>query len=200
MADVKLFNRWSFDGVEVADLGLKPYINLRPIASPKTGGRYSRQQFHKSKMNIVERLINKIMVNGHRSKKHIISSGRQTGKSQTIINIILGVFDELEKKTKENPIKILVLALENASLREEITSYQMGGVMVRKAVVTSPQRRVDSALTIITQSAYRRSFGKKVSIKDALAEEILYAYKNDASKSEAIKERERIEREASVAR
>jgi ribosomal protein S7 len=35
---------------------------------------------------------------------------------------------------------------------------------------------------------------------DALADEIYFAYKNDASKSEAIKEKERIEREASGAR
>jgi small subunit ribosomal protein S7 len=200
MDDIKLFNKWSFDGIEVTDPGLKPYINLKPLVSPKTGGKYSQQQFHKSKMNIVERFINKMMVSGHKGKKHVVSSGRNTGKSQTIINIVREVFDDLEKKTKENPIKILVLALENASLREEITSYQMGGVMVRKAVISSPQRRLDSALTIITQTAYKKAFGKKLSIVDALSEEILYAYKNDASKSEAIKEKERIEREASVAR
>jgi small subunit ribosomal protein S7 len=200
MSEIKLFNRWSFDGIEVTDPGLKPYINLKPLISPKTGGKYSRYKFHKSKMNIVERFINKLMVCGHKGKKHIISSGRNTGKSQTIINIVKGVFEDLEKKTKENPIKILVLAIENASLREEITSYQMGGVMVRKAVITSPQRRVDSALTIITQSAYRRAFGKKISIRETLVDEIFHAYKNDASKSEAIKEKERIEREAGVAR
>lgn len=200
MEDIKLFNKWSFDGIEVTDPGLQPYINLKPLISPKTGGKYSRQKFHKSKMNIVERLINKMMVSGHKGKKHIVSSGRNTGKSQTIINIVKDVFADLEKRGKENPIKILVLALENASLREEITSYQMGGVIVRKAVITSPQRRLDSALTIITRSAYKRAFGNKLSIKDALSEEIFYAYKNDASKSEAIKEKERIEREASVAR
>jgi len=90
--------------------------------------------------------------------------------------------------------------LENAALREEITSYQLGGIIVRKAVVTSPQRRVDFALSIIVQSAYRKAFGKKLSMADALANEIFYAYKNDASKSEAIREKERIEREASGAR
>jgi len=38
---------------------------------------------------------------------------------------------KLEEKTKQNPIEIFVRAIENAALREEITSYQMGGVMVR---------------------------------------------------------------------
>jgi len=198
--NVKLFNRWSFEAIEVQDPGIKPYINLIPAVVPKTGGRYATRQFYKSKMNIVERFANKLMVPGHRGKKHLISSGRNTGKTQTIFNIIKEAFEKLEKKTNKNPIEVLVRALENAALREEITSYQMGGIMVRKAVITSPQRRVDFALSIITRSAYRKSFGKKTSIADALVNEIFYAYKNDASKSEAIKEKERIEREAGGAR
>jgi len=199
MTEIKLFNRWSFD-IEVNDQGLRPYINLKPIVIPKSGGRYSKQKFHKSKMNIVERLMNKLMVPGHRGKKHLLTSGRNTGKTQTILNIIKEVFEQLEKKTNKNPIEILVRAIENAALREEITSYQMGGIMVRKAVVSSPQRRVDAALSIIVQSTYRKSFGKKMSMADILVNEIFYAYQNDASKSEAIKEKERIEREAGGAR
>lgn len=200
MPEIKLFNKWSFEGIEVRDIGLKPYINLEPILIPKTGGKYSKQKFHKSNMNIVERFANKLMVPGHRSKKHLISSGRNTGKTQTIFNIIKKTFEKLEKRTNENPLKIFIGAIENAALREEITSYQMGGIIVRKAVVTSPQRRVDHALSIIVQSAYRKAFGSKRSMADELADEIYYAYKNDASKSEAIKEKERIEREASGAR
>jgi small subunit ribosomal protein S7 len=200
MAELKLFNRWSFEGIEIKDPSLKPYINLKPAVIPRSAGRYSQQKFHKSKMNIVERLVNKLMVPGHRGKKHLLTSGRNTGKTQTILNIVKGVFENLEKKTGKNPVGVLVGAIENAALREEITSYQMGGMMVRKAVITAPQRRVDQALTVITQSAYRKSFGKNVPMADALTDEIFYAYNNDASKSEAIKEKDRIEREASGAR
>lgn len=200
MVELKLFNRWGFEGIEIKDPSLKPYINLRPVVIPKSSGRYSQRKFYKSKMNIVERLVNKLMVPGHRGKKHLLTSGRNIGKTQTILNIVKEVFEKLEKKTGKNPIEILVGAIENAALREEITSYRMGGIMVRKAVVTSPQRRVDHALTVITQSAYRKAFGKKISMADALVNEIFYAYQNDASKSEAIKEKERIEREASGAR
>jgi len=200
MSELKLFNRWSFKGIEIRDLGLKPYINLNPCLIPKTGGRFSQRKFYKSKMNIIERLMNKLMVPGHRGKKHLLSSGRNVGKTQTILNIVKEVFEKLEKRTNKNPIEVLVVALENAALREEITSYRMGAIMVRKAVCTSPQRRVDKALTVITQTAYRKSFGKKISIADELADEIFFAYKNDASKSHAIKEKERIEREAGGAR
>ncbi len=200
MVEIKLFNRWSFEDIKVNDPGLKPYINLDPVIVPNTGGKFSQKKFGKSRVNIVERLVNKLMVPGHRGKKHLISSGRTTGKSQTILNIVKEGFEKIEKKTKKNPIEILVGALENASLREEISSYQIGGTIVRKAVITSPQRRVDSALSIIVQSSYRKSFGNKISMVDALVDEIIHAYKNDSSKSFAIKEKERIEREASGAR
>ena len=88
MTGLKLFNRWSFEGIEIKDQGLRPYINLKPVVIPKSGGRHSQRKFYKSKMNIVERLINKLMVPGHRGKKHLLSSGRNTGKTQTILNIV----------------------------------------------------------------------------------------------------------------
>ncbi|MBU5689811.1 MAG: 30S ribosomal protein S7 [Candidatus Aenigmarchaeota archaeon] len=197
---MKLFNRWSFEGIEVKDPGIRPYINLKQCIIPKSGGKFSKSKFHKSNMNIVERFANKLMVAGHKGKKHLITSGRNTGKSDTVYKIIEQVFEKLEKRTNENPIKIFVAAIENAALREELTAYQVGGSIVRKAVVTSPQRRVDQALAIITQSAYRKAFGKKRTMVDELVDEIFYAYKNDASKSEAIKEKERIEKEADASR
>lgn len=197
---MKLFGKWDTEGIQVRDRGLERYINITPIIIPKTGGRNATQQFHKSHMPIVERLINKIMVPGHRSKKHIISSGRVVGKWLTAYNIVKGAFERVEEVTKKNPVEVLVHAIENSATREEIAGYQVGGMIVRRAVITSPQRRVDLALKIFAQTSYRRSFGKKETMTGALAEEIIAAYNNDASKSEAIKERERIERESEGAR
>jgi small subunit ribosomal protein S7 len=200
MGEIKIFGKWSVDDVEVKDLGLKKYINLQPSVIPKTDGRFTQQQFHKSKMNIVERLINKLRVPGHRGKKHVLTSGRAVDKTLTHYKIVKKAFEEIEKRTGKNPIAVFVGAIENAALREEITAYQLGGIIVRRAVVTSPQRRVDVALRNIVQAAYRKSFGKKMTMAEALAEEIIGAYNNDPNKSEAIKERERIEREAEGAR
>lgn len=197
---MKIFDRWETDKIEVNDAGLKKYIGLEPIIIPKSGGRYSSGHQTKSKMNIVERLITKLMVPGHRGKKHVISSGRATGKYETHYKTLKDVFEIIEKKTKKNPIEVLVRAIENAALREEIASYQIGGIIVRRAVVTSPQRRVDLALRNITQAAYRKSFGKKENIATTLANELMASSENDASKSEAVKEKERIEREAEGAR
>jgi small subunit ribosomal protein S7 len=200
LAEVILFGRWSFEGVQVREMGLGGYINLTPAMVPKSSGRNAKHQFHRSKMNIVERLITKLMVPGHRSKKHVITSGRVVGRYFTAYKIVKNAFDKVEKQTKKNPIEVFVHALENSALREEIAAYQIGGIIVRKAVVTSPQRRVDLALRILTQAAYRKSFGKKENISDALAAEIIATYNRDPAKSEAIKEKERIEKEAEGAR
>jgi small subunit ribosomal protein S7 len=197
---MKIFDRWSVKDVKVEDKGLEQYINLKPVLVPRSGGRYSKQQLHKSKMSIVERLMNKLQVPGHRSKKHIITSGKAVGKTNIHYKIVKAVFERIEQQTKKNPIEVLVKAIENAALREEITQYQVGGIMVRRAVITSPQRRVDLALSNIVQTSYRKSFGKKATMVDALTNEIIGAYNKDGQKSEAIKERERIERESEGAR
>jgi small subunit ribosomal protein S7 len=197
---IKLFNRWSTEGVTVADPGLRGYISLKPVVIPRTYGRESSQQFHKSYMSIVERFANHIYVSGHRGKKHMITSGKNVGKTFNVWNIIMETFDNLEKKTGKNPIEVFVKALENSAIREEITSFQVGGIIVRKAVITSPQRRVDLALRLMTQIAYQKSFNNAKTIADTLTEEIFAAYSNDVQNSFAMKEKERKEREAGGAR
>lgn len=200
MADVKIFGRWSMEGVQVRDKGLEKYINLEPVIVPKSGGRNASQQFHKSKMSIVERLMTKVMVPGHRSKKHVLTSGRVVGRYFTAYKIVRNAFEKIEAVTKKNPVEVLVVAIENSATREEIAAYQVGGIIVRRAVITAPQRRIDLALKNFAQASYRKSFGKKQTMEGALAEEIIAAYNNDSTKSDAIKERERVERESEGAR
>lgn len=200
MEEMKIFDKWSCRGIKLRDIGLEKYINLDQKIIPLSGGRFAKKQFHKSKMNIVERLANKMQVPGHHGKKHVMTSGRATGKTIVHYKIIKQAFEKIEHQTKKNPIEVLVQAIENSAPREEITQYQVGGIMLRRAVITAPQRRVDLALSNIVQAAYKKSFGKKDTMVDSLVSEIVGAYNNDAQKSESIKERERHEREAEGAR
>ena len=197
---LKIFGKWETESVSVNDPGLKNYINLKPFVVPRTFGRLANKQFHKSQMNIVERLANHIYVSGHRGKKHIITSGRNVGKTFKVWNIIKDTFEVLEERTKKNPIEVFVKALENAAIREEITSFQVGGIIVRKAVITSPQRRIDIALRLIVQGSYQKSFNNPKKMSDALADEIFAAYNSDSQNSFSVKEKERKEREAGGAR
>src|SRR3989338_293209 len=199
MSQILAFNRWGTEGIKVDDPGLKPYITITPRIVPKTGARYAGNRFHKSKIFIVERLINKIMIPGHKSKKHFKTSYHATGKANTAFSIVENVFSLIEKQTKENPIKVFVKALENASQREEIITLEYGGARYPKSVECTPQRRVDLALRNMTQGAYHKSFNSKKSIVACLADEIINAYKL-SSESHAISKKLEVERQADASR
>ena len=200
MEGIKLFNKWEMEGITVNDPGLKNYINLKPVIIPRTFGRTAKKQFHKSQMSIIERLANHLYVSGHRGKKHLITSGRNVGKTFKIWDVIEESFKILEEKTKKNPVEVFVKALENAALREEITSFQVGGIIVRKAVITAPQRRIDLALRLIVQGSFQKATNNIKRMADTLADELYAAYNYDPQNSHAIREKERIEREAAGAR
>ena len=199
MSSIKLFGRWDTSAIKVEDLGLKPYINLRPLLVPKTGGRNTGIVFHKSKTNIVERFISKIMGPGHKGKKHKLSSGHCTGKAANKMVIVEEAFKVVEAKTKKNPIEVFVKAIENAAPREEITTIEYGGARYPKSVDCAPQRRVDLALRSIAQGAFAKAFGTKKNSTDALAEEIIAAY-NSSLASNAIAKKNELERQADSSR
>jgi small subunit ribosomal protein S7 len=199
MVEVKAFNRWSTAGIEVADEGLKRYISVTPTFVPRTGARYAGNKFHKSKTFIVERLMNRIMIPGHKAKKHFKSSGKCTGKSLTAYHIMEQTLVQIEQKLKKNPIEVLVKAVENAAPREEILMIEYGGAHYPKAVEVSPQRRVDFTLKLFTQGSYQKSFNSKKSIVQALSEEIMNAYMLSPN-SVAIAKKNEMERQADASR
>lgn len=196
---IKLMNLWSVNDIKVEDPGLKEYICLDPVLMPKTGAKYAKNRFHKSKISIVERLLNKLMVPGHKSKKHFKTSSHITGKSATVYSLVKKALKLVEEKTGQNPIKILVKAIENAAPREEILTIEYGGARYPKAVECAPQRRVDLALRYMTQGAYHKSFDSKKPSYQYLADEILNAYKLSSSSS-AISKKLELERQADSSR
>jgi small subunit ribosomal protein S7 len=199
MSEIKVFNRWPAEGIEVKDAGLKDYICLEPKIVPKTGARYAKFRFHKSKVFIVERFMNKLMIPGHKSGKHNKTSGFCTGKANTAYKLTYDTFRIIEQKTKENPIKVLVKAVENGSPREEIVTIEYGGAKYPKATECGPQRRIDIALRNITQGAYASSFDKKMISADALAAELIEASKMSAV-SNAISKKRDLERQCDASR
>jgi small subunit ribosomal protein S7 len=199
MVEIKLFNRWSVEGLTVTDPGLKRYISLTPLFVPKTPARYAGSKFHKSRTNLVERMMNKLMVPGHKSRKHFKSSGRVTGKSSTVYKIMEETFKIIESKSKKNPVEVLLRAVENAAPREEIISIEYGGARYPKAVECAPQRRIDLALRWMTQGVYQASFNSKRAVEEVLADEILNAYALSPN-SGAIAKKLELERQADASR
>jgi len=196
---MKLFNRWETESIQVHDLGIKDYINIRPLMIPRTSGRNVKTQFWKSKNHIVERLMNKLMVSGHKGRKHRLSSGHNSGKSIKVYKTVYKAFDIIEKKLGKNPVEVFIKSLENAAPREEITTIEYGGARYPQSVECSPQRRIDVALRQMVQGSYHASFRSKRTISETLADEIMKAYVND-NKSQAIAKKMELERQAEASR
>jgi small subunit ribosomal protein S7 len=186
--NVKIFNKWDPEEIEVEDLSIKRYFNLRPMVVMHTGGRHARQQFKKSEQHIVERLINKMM------QKEV-----NTGKKMKTYKIVEEAFDIINQRTKENPLTVLAKAISNAGPREEVVRLKYGGITVPKAVDTAPQRRVDMALMFITTGAQRSAFKSKRTAASCLADEIIAASKGDV-RSFAMNRKDSVERVAKAAR
>jgi len=199
MVELKAFGKWSTAGIKVNDPGLVDFITVKPVFVPRTGARYAKNRFHKSKIFIVERLINKLMIAGHKSKKHKITSYTLSGKAMQAYKLVKDALLIIEGKTKQNPIEVFVRAVETAAPREEIVGIEYGGARYPKAVECSPQRRIDVALRYMAQGAYQKSFNSKKTASEALAEEIINAA-NSSSASNAISRKLDIERQADTSR
>jgi len=199
MPEIKMFGRWPVDGIIVKDPGLVNYITIKPVHVPRTGAGYAQQKFYKSKVTLVERLMNKMMVAGHRGKKHTIGSYHLTGKAMQAFKTVEEVLGMIEQRTKQNPIKVLVEAVENAAPREEIVSIEYGGARYPKAVDCSPQRRVDISLKFFVQGAMAKSFNNKKTFAEALADEITNAFSRSPT-SHAVSKKLELERQAESSR
>lgn len=194
----KIFDLYETEGIVVNDLGLKSVINLNPKLALKSYGR-NLQKFGQTKTNIVERLINKISVAGHRGKKHKIILGTSTGKYSKNAKIVLGAFKLIEEKTGKNPVEVLVRAIENSAPRDEVTTIEYGGARYPQAVDVSPLRRVNVALRLLTHGASEKAFNKKKNLAQGLSDEITLAAEGNQD-SFAIKKRIESEKQADSAR
>jgi len=186
--EIKLFGKWSFDGIEVADPGLKRYISTKPVYIPHSLGRHEHGKFRKADVNIVERLINNLM-----------RPGRSAGKKARATNLVKNVFEIIHLRTEQNPIQILVKAVENSAPCEDTTRISYGGIAYHMAVDISPMRRVDVALRLLSEGARKMTFGNPRSIEECLSEELVLAANGDV-KSYAVQKRNEIERVAQASR
>jgi small subunit ribosomal protein S7 len=164
------------------------YINLTPIIVPHTGARHGNKAFAKHKMNVVERLINELM----RTEVY-------TGKKNSAFRAVREAFEVIQTRTKQNPVQILVQAIENAAPREEVTRLRYGGINVPKSVDVAPLRRLNVALRYMAMGATQTSFKSTKPIAQCLADEIMKAAKNDPQ-SFAVAKRDEVERVAKSAR
>jgi len=182
-----VLSKYNMDEVKIEDKGLERYMNL-DVETIYLGGIYANKLFAKSKMPIVERLMNNIMRTENYSGKKI--------KAYKVVNTS---FEIIDKKTKTNPMQVLVDALQNAAPKEETTRLRFGGISVPKAVDVAPQRRVDIAIRNICTGVVNITHKNKKSISIILTDELIKASKNDVASFSVAKKND-IERIAKSAR
>jgi small subunit ribosomal protein S7 len=182
----QLFGEWEIGEIEYTDPSMRRYITVTPIAH--TMGRHSEKQFKKSEISIVERLINRLM-----------QTEENTGKKQQATRIVRDAFEIVAERTDENPVQVLVRAVENSGPREETVRLKYGGISVPKAVDVAPQRRVDQSLKFIAQGTQSGSFKTTTPAEEALAQQIMGAADYDLQ-AYPISQKEEQERVAAAAR
>lgn len=183
--EIKLFNKWSFEEVEVKDASLVDYIQVtKPIYVSHTAGRYANKRFRKAQCPIVERLTNSLMMNG-----------KNNGKKLKAVRIVKHTLEIINVLTDQNPLQVVVDAIINSGPREDTTRVGGGGAARRQAVDVSPLRRVNQAIALLTIGAREASFRNIKTIAETLAEELINAAKG-SSTSYAIKKKDELERVA----
>ena len=133
----------------------------------------------KYKDKLIQKLINKTMIQGKKS----ISE-----------KIIYQAFHLISEKIKEDPMKIFKEALENIKPVLEVRSRRVGGATYQVPMEVRSDRRVSLGLRWLI--AYARERGEK-SMEERLAAEIMDAH---SKKGGAIKKKEDVHRMAEANR
>merc|ERR1712097_2649 len=189
--EVKLFNKYSFEDVQISDMALTDYIAAKSNAAvflPHSAGRWSKKRFKKAQCPIVERITCSLMMHG-----------RNNGKKIMAVRIVKHTCDIIALLTGENPIQVIVDAVVNSGAREDSCRIGSAGVVRRQAIDVSPLRRVNQAIWLLTTGAREASFRNIKTIAECLAEEFINAAKG-SSNSYAIKKKDEIERVAKANR
>ncbi|HUI85655.1 MAG TPA: 30S ribosomal protein S7 [Nitrososphaerales archaeon] len=194
--NLKLWNKWDLTEVAVNDVGLKTVISLKPVLVPWSGGRHEHRRFGKTRVNLVERLVNQM---SHFGRKYAKNTGRMGGKKMKSMSIVRAAFEIIHLRTGQNPAQLLVKAVENAAPNEDTTRMSYGGVVYHLSVDIAPVRRVDLALRFISEGVREAAFASAKSVEEVLADEIIAAANAD-SNSYAVKKRNEQERVAMASR
>lgn len=191
-----LFRKWDLSDIEIHDRGLKNVISLRQSIMPLTFGRSALKRFNKADVNIVERLVNKLM---HFGKKYAKNTGRMAGKKIHALNTMKTAFDIIHLKTGKNPVEVLVRAVEHSAPNEDTTRIVYGGTVYHVSVDVAPVRRIDLALKFISDGVKEATFSNPKAIEEHLAEHLILAAAND-SDAPSVKKKHELERIAQASR
>jgi small subunit ribosomal protein S7 len=106
------------------------------------------------------------------------------GRKSVAERIVYGALDAMERKARQDPLKLFHEAIENVKPAVEVRSRRVGGATYQVPVEVRPGRRQSLAIRWIIDLARRRS---ETTMVDRLAGELLDAANNRGG---AVKKRE----------
>ena len=106
------------------------------------------------------------------------------GKKSVAEQIVYGAFEIIERKAKQDPVRVFHEALDNVKPALEVRSRRVGGATYQVPVEVRPERRQALAIRWLIQSARGRS---EHSMTDKLSAELLDAANRRGA---AVKKRE----------
>lgn len=114
----------------------------------------------------------------------VINYVMRSGKKTTAERIIYGAMAEIEEKSSQDPLGILIKAIDNIKPRVEVKSRRVGGATYQVPVEINPRRQLALALRwLIQYSSARRG----MAMERAIAVELEDAFNNQGA---CIKKRE----------
>ena len=106
------------------------------------------------------------------------------GKKSVAESIVYGALDQVQSKTRQEPVAIFHQALENVSPHLEVKSRRVGGATYQVPVDVRPERRQALAIRWLITAARARN---ETTMVDRLSGELMDAANNRGS---AVKKRE----------
>jgi small subunit ribosomal protein S7 len=125
--------------------------------------------------SIIAKLINGVMKDGKKSVAELI---------------VYGAMEDVQEKTKEDPLKVVLKAIENARPQVETRSRRVGGATYQVPMEVRKERSYSLGIRWIIQNARERG-GK--SFRGKLGAELLDAFNN---KGGAMKKKEVVQKMA----
>ena len=118
---------------------------------------------------MVTKMINKVM---------------ESGKKRLAESLVYDAFDQIQAKTKQEPLAVFEAAIKNVSPAVQVKAKRIGGATYQVPIEVRGDRKIHLAMTWILASARSKS-GK--SFDKQLADELMNAFNNTG---DAIKKRE----------
>jgi small subunit ribosomal protein S7 len=125
-----------------------------------------------------------------RTVTKFINGIMRDGKKQTAEQIFYGACDIIEKKAKQEPLKVFAQALENVKPLVEVKARRVGGSTYQVPVEVRAERRVALGMRWLIQ--FSRERGEKT-MQEKLSAEMLDA---SANRGNAVKKKEDVHRMA----